>query len=235
MGDVPFWTSVREHARILWHGLTAGSTRDFYDSYSGHYDTFFESQRVYAADTRAILKDLLAEGDITLSAVLECGCGTGIYSAELETICERLYGVDFSVGQLDEAQEKDLSIALTQGDVLSLPFPKESIDLVASLGMLRHLPGEMMDHYFEEAYRVLRPGGMLLTEPMVLDLFTLSNPRFGRLLTGIYNTFMRVRGLDEYLGVGGRIGTTLHAAGFAVERFRSEQTYTYDVVVGRKL
>jgi len=189
-----------EFARILWHGVRATSTKDFYDSYSGYYDEFFGLQETYAKDTYMILEEYMREHDITFSAALEAGCGTGMYSEVLESLCDGLYGIDLSTGQLSQAQEKSLDIMLTQGNVLTLPFQEGQFNLVTSLSMVRHLPEDMLGDYLVEAYRVLSPGGICLAEPVPLDLFTISNPPpVGKTLKKVYNAFMRWRGLDEHL------------------------------------
>lgn len=223
-----------EFGRILWHGLRAGSTEEFYDTFSPYYERFFGEQGRYADDAAAILWDYVTENGITLDSVLECGCGTGVYSAELQEVCDRLHGIDFSAGQLSEARERNLEVSLTRGNVLSLPYASGSFDLVTSLGMVRHLPGDMLDDYLEEAYRVLRPGGIFMFEPIPLAMHTLSNPNLGRLFCKAYNVFMKWRGLDEHIGGSARAADAMREAGFEVEEFASRQSTSYKVILGRK-
>lgn len=225
-----------EFARILWHGWRATSTKDFYDTYSGYYDEFFGLQETYAKDTGRILEEYLNEHDITFSAALDAGCGTGVYSEVLELLCDELYGIDLSTGQLSQAQEKSLDIMLAQGNVLALPFQEGQFNLVTSLGMVRHLPEDMLGNYLGEAYRVLGSGGICLAEPVPLDLFTISNLPVGKTLKKAYNAFMRWRGLDEHLMLDPvqDIVSAMESAGFEVEQFTSKKTYTYSVILGRK-
>lgn len=225
-----------EFARILWHGLTAGSTEEFYDTFSPYYERFFGGQKEYARHSREILEANLAGK--RLDAVLECGCGTGVYSAELEELCDKLHGIDFSAGQLSEALERNLEMSLTRGNVLSLPYASGSFDLVTSLGMVRHLPGEMLYGYLGEAYRVLKPKGIFMFEPIPLAMHTLSNPNLGRLFCEAYNIFMKLRGLDEHIGRSDSLSDALSAAGFSVEQIKVSDSETgaavYDVFIGRK-
>ncbi len=223
-----------EFARILWHGLRASSTEEFYDTFSPYYERFFGGQGRYADDAVAILGDYLGGNGITPGSVLECGCGTGVYSAELEEVCDKLHGIDFSAGQLSEARERNLEMSLTRGNVLSLPYASGSFDLVTSLGMVRHLPGEMLQRYLGETYRVLKPGGIFMFEPIPLAMHTLSNPNLGRQFCEAYNAFMRWRGLDEHIGGSTRAADALHEAGFEVEDFISKQSASYRVILGRK-
>jgi len=236
MEDSSALSGLGELVKVLWDGITSGSTEEFYDRFSAAYDHFFSVQKTYAADTAAILMDYLGERNLPAERVLEAGCGTGVYTAELEKLCGSLFGLDFSEGQLSQARTKGLSAALTRGDVTALPYSGESFDIVTSLGMLRHLPGKMMEQYFSEAHRVLRPGGVLFSEPMPSDWHTLSNPPFGRLLKRAYNAFMAWRGLDEHLSEdrAADIEGAMLAAGFLVERVTARKSHAYDVVVGRK-
>lgn len=230
--------SALELGRILWHGLMARSTEEFYDTFSPYYERFFGGQARYADDAVAILEHYVEEDGIALNSVLECGCGTGVYSAELQEVCDRLYGIDFSAGQLSEAQEKGLEMSLARGNVLSLPYASGSFDLVTSLGMVRHLPGEMLHGYLGEAYRVLKPNGIFMLEPIPLAMRTLSNPNLGRLFCKAYNAFMKWRGLDEHIGRNDSLSDALSAAGFSVEQIKVADPETgaavYDVFIGRK-
>lgn len=229
-----------EFGRILRHGLSAKSTEEFYDTFSPYYERFFGGQGRYADDAVAILGDYQRENNISLNSVLETGCGTGIYSEKLEKLCDELHGIDFSEGQLSHAQEKSLGIMLTRGNVLALPYPHGRFDLVTSLGMVRHLPKEMLDDYFKEAYRVLRPGGLFMFEPLFENLADVLPPhlkvveRAWSMSAPLYNAFMKWRGLDEHIGSSTRVPDALRKAGFAVEEFTSRQSATYRVILGRK-
>ncbi len=234
MGEGSLWKDILDFARFVYTGIKSDSTQDFYDSFGTHYEEFFSVQREYAADLRSILEDYLTEHNLLVATLLECGCGTGVYSAELENICDELYGIDFSQTQLEECAEKDLQIALTKGNVLSLPFPDESFDCVTSLGMLRHLPGEMMEQYFEEAYRVLKPGGVYFSEPIPQDLINISNHPMLKRFSKPYNAFMEWRGLDEHLGSADSLAEIMQDAGFTVEERTKTKEYTYDVLIARK-
>ena len=219
---------------ILWTGITSRSTQDFYNRFSNRYEDFFQTQPRYAADACDILRSYLAYHNLRFGTALECGCGTGVYTAELESICDELHCLDFSCGQLSLFSEKGFRSPAVQGNVLSLPYADESFDLVTSLGMMRHLPGEMMDAYVREAYRVLRPGGILYCEPCPLSPASLPNHRMGKLLTDAYNAFMAWRGLDEHLGMMAGLRETLESAGYEVELREERQTYEYAVMMARK-
>jgi SAM-dependent methyltransferase len=79
--------------------------------------------------------------------VLDLGCGTGRYFASLTNVGE-LVGLDVSAAMLDEAAHPVAAaritaraIQLVRGDLLTHVFPRESFDLVYSIGVLaEHTP-----------------------------------------------------------------------------------------------
>ena len=149
--------------KMLWLVLVRRlGTRAFYDAYSHEYDTLVRDQPE-AADARQFLDEYLASHGIRITSVLEAGCGTGQFSRRLVGLASDLHGVDFSQAQLERAREKGLPMTFTQGDVLALPYPDDRFDLVTSFELLAHLPSEEAA-YCREAYRVLKPGGVLVLD-----------------------------------------------------------------------
>lgn len=101
-------------------------------------------------------------------AVLDAGIGTGAMSTAL---CRTwpgqvaLSGVDISADMLSEARKRlnplVHSLTLTQGDIERLPLPDESLDIVMMAHVLEHIPDP--SRALAELFRVLRPGGVLIT------------------------------------------------------------------------
>lgn len=92
--------------------------------------------------------------------VLEVGCGTGEFAARLVQALP-----DAEVVALDQSQRLvDLTarrgVVAQVGDVQDLPFTDDSVDVVAALWMLYHVPD--LDRGLAEIRRVLRPGGSLV-------------------------------------------------------------------------
>src|SRR6266550_27831 len=105
---------------------------------------------------------------INASAVqfaLEIGCGTGRVTRHLRNIippASKLVASDISEDMLTVAKEKlkDLEIDWQIIDAQQLPFNNDSIDLVVCCFAYMFVPDILKA--FAEAYRVLRPGGMLI-------------------------------------------------------------------------
>ncbi len=94
--------------------------------------------------------------------LLEVGCGTGNYIAMLaqEFGCAA-WGIDPSPGMLSQARARGLPVEFVLGQAESLGFPAATFDLIFSVDVIHHI--EDRARYFAEAYRVLKPGGLLCT------------------------------------------------------------------------
>jgi SAM-dependent methyltransferase/glycosyltransferase involved in cell wall biosynthesis len=94
--------------------------------------------------------------------VLEVGCGTGTDLLQFLRAGANAFGVDLSSRSVTLAQKRLNLFGFDSGRVVvadaeSLPFPKDSFDLVYSWGVLHHTPDTVKA--LDEIYRVLRPGG----------------------------------------------------------------------------
>jgi SAM-dependent methyltransferase len=94
---------------------------------------------------------------------LDAGCGTGFQTAILLELGYETIGVDLSAGLLRVAQARCASARLVQGDVETLPWRDETVDLVVSCGSTLSFVSHP-DRAIAEIARVLRPGGRVLLE-----------------------------------------------------------------------
>jgi SAM-dependent methyltransferase len=95
--------------------------------------------------------------------VLEVGCGTGQWLAELNSE-GRLYGLDFSAGMLRQARRIAPGAGLARGEASQLPFPPSAFDLVYCVNAFHHF--ESKPAFIGQARRILRPGGVLAVTGM---------------------------------------------------------------------
>lgn len=101
--------------------------------------------------------------------VLDAGCGTGLWLADMHTRGHgrtALAGVDVSGLMVEDARRRlaGAVAAPTTVDVRAcsateLPFPDASFDLVMANAMVKHLDDEPFARFLAEARRVLAPGG----------------------------------------------------------------------------
>lgn len=88
--------------------------------------------------------------------VLDVGCGSGEFLAELAAAGARAIGVDSAPAMVAIAARHGDA---READAAALPFEDDSFDVVTAVTVL-HLTDEL-DHAVLECARVLRPGGLL--------------------------------------------------------------------------
>lgn len=116
-------------------------------------------------------------------AVLDVGCGTGVFLPTLVQAVEptgRVVGIDYAGALLEEARERMLSeglsnrVSLIKADASRLPFPNGSFDAAHAERVLMHL--EDPETALQEIRRVVRAGGwIVVAEPDYLG-FRLDHP-----------------------------------------------------------
>lgn len=115
---------------------------------------------------RARFVKAVPEGHVS-GRVLELGAGTGFFSISLalgRCIDGELHCSDISEGMLgvcrDNGAAQGLQLHTRQGDAEDLPYDDDTFDLVLGHAFIHHLP--VPGAAFQEAFRVLRPGGRLV-------------------------------------------------------------------------
>jgi ubiquinone/menaquinone biosynthesis C-methylase UbiE len=138
------------------------STERGYDLLAPKFDhtPFRTPEPVLEAMVRAITREPRA-----VAAALDVCCGTGAAMRHLRPLCkERVVGLDFSPGMLDEARRRladapgDAAVELVRGDALALPF-EGAFDLVTCVGAFGHIVPEDEDRFVAGIARALRPQG----------------------------------------------------------------------------
>ncbi len=90
--------------------------------------------------------------------VLDLGCGTGVVLRELASWA-RPTGLDMSSLALGYCQKRSLD-RLIIGDGAKLPIADRQVDAIIGLDIFEHIEDDAAA--FAEAYRVLKPGGILV-------------------------------------------------------------------------
>jgi ubiquinone/menaquinone biosynthesis C-methylase UbiE len=98
-------------------------------------------------------------GQNKAETILEVGCGTGRWLADLQQISRGAFGLDRSLGMLRAAGQRDSQLYLTNGQAESLPFDDACFDFIYCVHALHHFEEQRI--FLREARRVLKPAGWL--------------------------------------------------------------------------
>ena len=226
--------------------VTAANRR-FYDEIAAIYEEV-DSRRHRDVDHSWL--DAVLEGVRGLAAqttgrpgatleMLDAGAGSGFLALRAQRLFPCLTLVDVSQAMLDRIPLPGARKLL--GDCNDLPLEPASVDVVGAFATLHHLFDPA--HFFREAHRVLRPGGVLYTDHDVEAGFV---ARF-RVPLKVYRRFFdhgigylqrcpsadaRDYAISEYHGdrglAGPRLARQLRDAGFEVR----EEAYHWEGMGG---
>jgi ubiquinone/menaquinone biosynthesis C-methylase UbiE len=106
--------------------------------------------------------------DIQPQRIVDVGCTIGHNTVPWKQTFPdaEVHGIDIAAPCLSyahaRAQSMGISIHFHQGRAESLDFEDASVDVVFSSMLLHELPEDVIDAFFAEAFRVLKPGGVLI-------------------------------------------------------------------------
>jgi len=177
-----------------------------------------------AADVQqqSMLRSYLADVIFPVRAhVLDVGCGTGAVSRVLAgcTGVGSVVGIDPSPVFLARARELGTAfshVSFREGDCRALPFAEESFDAVVFHTTLSHVPGP--EEALTEAFRVLRPGGVMAVFDGNYTTTTLATGDFDPLQT-CADAAMSALVHDRWLIP--RLSALIKTAGFTIMNQRS--------------
>jgi SAM-dependent methyltransferase len=141
--------------------------------------------------------------------LLDLGCGTGRYMAELSRRGFEVAGVDGSAEMLQHARANNPGSEVREGSVEDVPFPAGTFDFVICIEVLRYLPESR--RCINEMARVLKPGGVCLATATPLfnaNGYWLVNRVASRVRVG------RLSSLKQYFSTSRRLRREFEGAGF---------------------
>lgn len=104
--------------------------------------------------------------------MLEAGCGLGAWVYLLRKEGFDIIGIDFSLQTIRRLRQAMPGFPVGVGDVTALPYHSAEFDAYVSLGVVEHF--EEGPHLpLREAYRVLRPGGLIFLSVPYMNLIRL--------------------------------------------------------------
>ncbi|MCQ2416797.1 MAG: methyltransferase domain-containing protein [Oscillospiraceae bacterium] len=132
----------------------------FWDSVAGVYSLF---ENVYNHQTNQAVSKAVAKLLCKTDAVLECACGTGLFTQAAAPRCAALTATDFSEKMLLQTRKNCSAfsnIRYEQADISHLPYDTDSFDKVIA-GNVIHLLDEPQKA-IDELKRVCKSGGTLI-------------------------------------------------------------------------
>jgi SAM-dependent methyltransferase len=149
--------------------------------------------------------------------VLDVGCGSGLMLEELGSCRYRAVGLDLLPEGLMATREAHPETPLVRADAARLPFLERTLSGVLLLDLLEHVDDQEV---LAQAYRILRPGGvLLLTAPAVPWLWSYRDKAAGH-----RRRYSR-RGLEQ----------ALNRSGLVLEEMRYYQCFLFPLVVMTRL
>lgn len=131
----------------------------------------------------------------------EAGCGTGYLSQVLaQRYGWNMFPLDYGREGVEIARANGVP-RVVQGDAMSLPYRSGAFDLFLMMDVIAHFERGREAAAFDEAFRVLAPGGILVLRTAALDLLRSRHSMFA----AERQRFTRKRLADAALRAGFRI------------------------------
>jgi len=158
-----------------------------YDPYRKWADEYDEQSREYQWHGPAVLFGMMFPRLSTGQTLLELGIGTGLGALSFHKAGLKIIGIDKSPSMIERCRRRGLQWTVYQHDLTQTPWPLESdsVDHVISAGVTHFIKD--LRPLFEEASRVMRPGGLFGFD------FSEFNPEtagdYVRLEEGVYRSY----------------------------------------------
>ena len=126
-------------------------------------EAYSKFRPVYPQSVANVIVDYMkSKGSLAFDFAVDVGCGSGQSTFLLSDYFDKVVGLDVSETQIEQAKLKGasskLAVTFIIGDAHNLPFEPSSVDLLTCAMSWHWLDTEK---FYDEAKRVLKPGGCL--------------------------------------------------------------------------
>ncbi len=175
----------------------------FWSRIAGVYDLV---EYIYNGKVNADVTDYVASLMESGDSVLECACGTGMFSVKIAPRVRRLTATDFADGMLKRTRKKcrDLhNVFVSKGDITALEFEDNKFDKVVAANVIHLLDDPAAA--VAELKRVVKPGGMIIIPTYIhfgksaaASVFNKAGAGFKRHFdAGTYEEFFKELGITD--------------------------------------
>jgi ubiquinone/menaquinone biosynthesis C-methylase UbiE len=145
--------------------------------------------------------------------ILDAGCGTGVFTADILTLGSQVVGLDLSLPMLRLAEKKfkEYPFHAISGDMTSLPFKDCSFDKVVSITAIEFIPDAKRT--VDELFRVAKKGGIIVVATLnSLSLWAVRRTEEGKRGHAIFSKaiFRSPDELRSLADVEGIVRTAIH-------------------------
>jgi SAM-dependent methyltransferase len=125
--------------------------------------------------------------------ILDIGCSYGWALGSLDGKANELWGIDVDQAALAQAEQTYPSLKLIYQTAAKLPFESNMFDVVILSEVIEHVGDENKQFVIDEAWRVLKEGGLFIFTAPYEGLFAWADHLdFKRRFPAIYKTYMRI-------------------------------------------
>lgn len=101
--------------------------------------------------------------------IIDAGCGFGKWVIYLHRLGYNITGIDSSKLAITKLREFDSTLQVELGDIQNIPYPDNYFDAYISIGVVEHFE-EGPKKALKEAYRLVKPGGLIIVSVPVVNI-----------------------------------------------------------------